>query len=519
VNTNELEDAIRAELRAEVRQAPAGAPTKAAVLQAVAGLPMDPGVHRLRHWSAPLLAAAAVVLLAVGLTVGARALTSSRPDHHNHPNQPINQQRITPPPPHEVQCSSAHGETLINGLQTSYTVTATGQRRYVFEYYCAGSDGHRTGSTLQVFKPVNGTLQFLAEPMRPELNNVVLSVTGGGQDGFQARDANLISSTLPYYGAVLADTYFLDGDDDNPSHLVITGGGTPVAQACRTTDLSVQVASAQQPVQHLVLQLTNRSKVVCALWGNPHYAPQIVGKQNVSYLLRGPAGGVTSAQSAPVILLQPGATAGASIGSSRPIGSCSVPTTYRITLPDGVDLGGQTFTQCDLVSYPLVPRASGVDTAEYSTVPQPSAPSPCGDGNELVLGFQSASTQSGDGAGRVLTAKLLSGPSCTFTGYPDVYARASSNNVVAIARLTPRGTLGGLAAATNTPPTVTLKVGQTASALVEWEAAAYSPTTTCNRNVRISVTLGGTTSTPNPAVSQVCDLTVHPWVAGTTGSQ
>jgi hypothetical protein len=519
VNTNELEDAIRAELRAEVRQAPAGAPTKAAVLQAVTGLPMDPGVRRLRHWTVPLLAAAAVVLVAVGLTVGARSLTSSRPGHPSRPNQPLNQQQqLTPPPPNGVTCSAARGETLVNGLQTSYTVSASGERRYVFEYYCAGSDGHRTGSSVQVFKLVNGRLQYLAETVRAALGNVVLSLSGGGEDGFRVRDANLISSILPFYGAVVDESYLIDGDDGNFSHLLITGGGSPVAQACRTTDLAVRVASAQQPTPHSVLQLTNRSKVECALWGNPHYTPQDAGKQLVSYLLRGPAGGVTSAPSAPVVLLQPGATAGASIGSNPSTGSCAA-TTYRITLPDGVDLGLHDLALCEIVSYPLVPRAGGDAAADYPTTVQPSQPSSCVDDNQLLLSANQASTQSGDGAGLVFTIKLLDGQPCTLSGYPTVRAVDSAGKAVQAASDTPRGTLGGLAAGSSKPPGLTLQKGQSVSAMVEWAAAAYTPTSHCSRDVRISLTFGATGFTPNPAIGQVCDLTVHPWVAGTTGSQ
>lgn len=778
MNTNELEDAIRAELRAEVRQAPSGVPIKAAVLQAVAELPApQQDVRQLRRWTVPLLAAAAVVLVAIGLTVGGRALTSSRP------TQPLNQQRITPPPPyglncadqgtdqtlvngaqtsylvsgtgerryvfeyycagadgsrlpssvqvfrrvagtlqfqqettndtivlsltgikngyHAVEafyflgdgtppevrdtsypasfngtrsagtevapgclqadltvrlstaqlpsphqvlqltnhstracavwgnprytpltatgqtgsqpvsyllhgpaggvntapsapvlilqagqqaaasigtsatagclpsarigivlpgqvdlgsqpfsacgiegyplvskpdgddsaddsrlpapkpgldpgCSSARGETLVNGLQTSYTVSASGQPRYVFEYYCAGSDGHRTGSSLQVFKLVDGRLQFLIQAMRPETNNVVISLSGGGEDGFQDREANLLTSQLPFYGSVSEGANQIDGDDGNPNHIEAIGGGGPsVAAACRTADLTVRLANAQQPAPHQVLQLTNRSKAVCALWGNPHYAPQDAGRQSVSYLLHGPAGGVTSAPSAPVILLQPGATAGASIGSNPSTGSCAA-TSFRITLPDGVDLGLHDLGLCQIVSYPLVPRAGGDDAADYPTTLQPAA---CADYGALALGWQPVSTQSGDGHGLLLTIELTEGAPCTVSGYPDIRAVDGSNATLAVARHTPRGFFGGLATGTTTPPTVTLHAGQTASALVEWAAAAYTPTSTCSRNGRILVTLAGKGSIYDSPISQLCDLEVHPFVAGNTGTE
>jgi hypothetical protein len=515
-----LEDAVRAELRSEARLTPAGAATKAGVLRAVQGLSMESDVRHLRRWVVPMLAAAAVVLVAVGLTVGARSLTSSRP-HHPNQNQPINQQRLTPPPPNGVTCSAARGETLVNGLQTTYTVSATGQRRYAFEYYCAGSDGHRTGSAVQVFRMVNGSLEFLVQAMRPETGTVVMSLSGGGEDGFRDREAyGLINSQLPFYGAVGDGATLIEGDDGDANGISITGGGGPsVAAVCRSTDLTVRVASAQLPIPHQVLQLTNHSKVGCALWGNPHYTlTDTAGQQPVSYQLRGPAGGVTTAPSAPVIVLQPGATAGASIGTKLRIGSCVTPTTARVTLPDGVDLGLQNLAQCDLVSYPLVLGADGDDSADYPTQPLPTGPASCVDSSQLQLGSHPVSTHSGDGVGLLLTIKLLGGPPCTLSGYPDVRAVDGSNNVLVTAAHIPNGVLGGLATGTTTPPTVTLKPGQTASAVVEWAAAAYTPTSICVPNSRISLTVGAGGATFQP-VSRLCDLVVHPFVAGDTGRQ
>src|SRR6185503_18851924 len=133
--------------------------------------------------------------------------------------------------------------------------------------------------------------------------------------------------------------------------------------ACTATELTVRLASAQLPTPHQVLQLTNRSKVGCLLWGHPHYTPVNADsgtrQQPVSYLLRGPAGGVTTAPSAPVIVLPPGATAGASIGSNSQAGACTPSAGARVTLPDGMDLGLQSIALCNIVSYPLVLRAGG----------------------------------------------------------------------------------------------------------------------------------------------------------------
>ncbi|HJQ03181.1 MAG TPA: DUF4232 domain-containing protein [Jatrophihabitans sp.] len=524
MNTNELEDAIRAELRAEVRQAPSGGPTKAAVLQATRELPAsEHGVRHLKRWTVPLLAAAVVVLVAVGLTVGGRVLNSSRPEHRN---QPANQQTITPPPPSHVACSVARGESLVNGLQTSYTVSATGERRYVFEYYCAGSDGHRTGSALQVFKMVDGRLLFLVQALRPGAGSVVMSLSGGGEDGFRDREADLMIAAQQhgFYGAVGDGAVEIDGDRGTPDGISVIGAGGPsIAQACISADLTVRLASAQQPTPHQVLQLTNSSNAPCALWGNPHYTPltadETTGRQPVSYLLRGPAGGVTTAPSAPVVVLNPGATAGASIvASSKPDG-CAETAAVRVVLPDGVALGEQPLRACNIVSYPLVLRAGGDDAADYPTVSQPTGPNACGDGSQLLLGSHPVSTQGGDGAGLVLSAKLVGGQPCTLTGYPGVFAVDSTNAILITAAHSPQGFFGGLTVGNSTPPTVTLTVGQTASALVEWQAAAYAPTSTCERNVRIKLVIGAVGATFNPTIGQVCDLVVHPIVPGDTGSQ
>lgn len=515
--TNQLEDAIRAELRAEVRWAPSGAATKASVLNSVAGVPMDSDVRPLRRWLVPMLAAAAVVLVAVGVTAAPRILASHRgapPAHHQ--SSVITPELPAPKPAGDPVCSAARGETLVDGARTTYHALNTGELRYVFEYYCAGSDGHRSGSSLQVFRMVNGTLRFDQEVMQSGSGNYVLSLTGGGEDAFLSR----LAIGLGPDGAKQ-----LPGVVEDEAFLVSTGEGSSagnVTDGCLSSDLTVRIASAQQPTPHLVLQLTNASKVDCALWGNPRYAPVngagVAGKQPVRYVLRGPAGGVSSAPSAPAILLEPGATASASIGTDRQTG-CTPSTAVRVTLANGIDLGLQNIGLCNIVSYPLVAGSGGDDSADYSTVPQPAGPTPCVDSGSLFFGSHPVSSQSGDAAGLVLTIKLLNGPPCTLSGYPDVRAVDSSYRLLVAAAHTPNGFFGGLPTGTTTPPTVTLTAGQTASALVEWAAAAYTPTSTCHRNGLISLTLGGAGATYGPTIGQLCDLVVHPIVAGDTGSQ
>ncbi|MEO6701620.1 MAG: DUF4232 domain-containing protein [Jatrophihabitantaceae bacterium] len=526
--TDEFEGAIRAELRSQAQQAPGSAATKLAVLAATEGLPMDEPGGGLRRWTVPLLAAAVVLMVAVGLTVSVRAL-----DGH-HGNRPANQPspsapKLPAPKPVDVSCSTARGETLVDGAQTSFTLSSNGERRYVFDYYCAGSDGHRGGSQLRVYRMVDGKLAF-DKPVGTGPGDFVLSLTGR-TDGFQARVADESPSTEPLVSGAIS-TVIYDVVHDG---IGVTGEGV---QACRAADLTVTLANASQPIPHLVLQLTNLTNTICALWGVPTYQPVDAAgqptEQPVRNLLRGPAGGVNLAASAPVIELRPGQTAGAAIGTDATTGS-SCPSTgdVKVSLLNGLGLGTVRFGTCNIVGYPLVPLASGDDAADYPTSPVPtsspsspaasspgsSQPNRCIDRNDLVISRHPVATGSGDGAGAVLTIKLLGARPCTITGYPVVRLVDSSGALLQLPAETPRGTLGGLAAATTSPPSITLTTGQSASVLVEWAAAAYTPTSHCVRNGRIGLTFGATTSTFGPAIGQLCDATVHPWVAGSTGSQ
>lgn len=188
-------------------------------------------------------------------------------------------------------------------------------------------------------------------------------------------------------------------------------------------------------------------------------------------------------------------------------------------MPDGIDLELQNLALCDIVSYPLVVQAAGDDTGDYPTARQPTDPSSCVDDNQMLLSEHPLATHGGDGAGMVLTFTLQGGPPCALSGYPNVRAVDSSGNLLITAATTPNDGLGGLSGGTTPPPTITLGLGQTASALVDWTIAAYTPTSRCYRNGRIALTFGATGTTYQPAIGQLCDLQVHPIVPGDAGSQ
>lgn len=509
-----LEHAIRDELRSQARSTPSGAATKLAVLQAIAGQPITAADRQLRRWTMPLLAAAAVVLVSIGLTVGARALNSSHDNKPAHRPTPTAPKLPAPKPAGDPVCSPARGETLVNGAQTSYRVSATGLTRYVFEYYCAGSDGHRSGSSVQVFDLVKGAYRFYRQSERSGADVFVLSLTGG-LDGYRSREATeFAASSLPS-GDISEVTYDVETGEGS-------GGGSAITPGCGSGELTVALASAQLPVPHPVLQLTNHSKLSCALWGVPRYVPLTAagtaGKQPVRSVLRGPAGGVDHAPAAPLIVLQPGATAGASIGADPASAGCQRSAAVRVSLPNGLALGTVDLAACNFVAYPLVQGGAGSDFASYPTTPLPAGPSKCADGGELELTDQQLTSQSGDALGMVLMVKLVRGPSCTVSGYPDVQIVSGSGRMLARPTGTPRGFFGGLATGSSSPPTVILRAGQTASALLEWQAAAYQPTSTCTGAGRVKLTFGFAGATFSPTISKFCDLTVHPFVAGSTGS-
>ncbi|HEV2885759.1 MAG TPA: DUF4232 domain-containing protein [Jatrophihabitans sp.] len=77
---DELDAAIREELRLQARRAPAAAPVRTRVLHATEALRLeDLPPQGLRAWVLPILAAAAVLLVALGLTAGSQLLRSDGP--------------------------------------------------------------------------------------------------------------------------------------------------------------------------------------------------------------------------------------------------------------------------------------------------------------------------------------------------------------------------------------------------------------------------------------------------------
>ena len=76
---DELDTAIRDELRTLARLAPPAGPVKAQVLLATRALPPDGSPRGLRAWVVPMLAAAVVLLVTAGVLAGPKLLRSDGP--------------------------------------------------------------------------------------------------------------------------------------------------------------------------------------------------------------------------------------------------------------------------------------------------------------------------------------------------------------------------------------------------------------------------------------------------------
>jgi uncharacterized protein DUF4232 len=356
MNVEELESIIRDELRRDASNAPSGRQLRTAVLDAVADLPM--AERPIRRWAVPLLVAAAVVALAVAATLLPRAFGKHSQPAHPKPSPAPS----LPAAPSSVNLHCAKGQQLVDGASTRYS-NAAGAVGYVYEYYCAAPDGSRSGSVVEVFRMVGGRLVYdqqltsTFETLRIGPPKYVISMTGAA-DAMRMRVYDTVTpSSLGPNGAGPAGDVFdmlFDVDADSGADV------TTVAGPCLATDLTVRTVQASEPTPHFVLRLTNHSGKACAVWGNPRYR-QVGGTKPVTQqsVLRGPAGGLANEPSAPPLLLQPGETASAAIGTDPSVtGGCGV-SDFTVALPNGVQLGSAHYSACSVVSYPLVRAENG----------------------------------------------------------------------------------------------------------------------------------------------------------------
>jgi hypothetical protein len=114
----------------------------------------------------------------------------------------------------------------------------------------------------------------------------------------------------------------------------------------------------------------------------------------------------------------------------------------------------------------------------------------------------------------VLLFRNVTGSTCKLYGYPGLDALSSTGHVLAHAKRTLHGFAGGASSVQN----VYVQPGRFASAVVEW--MNFNPVTSgpCTFSKYVAATPPNTSHTVRLTVSvSICDLQVHPTVAGTNG--
>jgi hypothetical protein len=137
---------------------------------------------------------------------------------------------------------------------------------------------------------------------------------------------------------------------------------------------------------------------------------------------------------------------------------------------------------------------------------------PCSS-NHLTVHHTATDGAAGHGS-FVLVFRNIGSHSCTLTGYPRVHALSERGHLMARAAHTLSGYSGGAQAV----QTVVIHPGHAASAVVEY--LFYNPVTlgNCLYSADISVWAPHRTHRfVQPVSVSVCDLQVHPVVAGTSG--
>lgn len=241
------------------------------------------------------------------------------------------------------------------------------------------------------------------------------------------------------------------------------------------------------------------------------------------------AGGMASAAAvvaAAVMLLPSGGhsklkvTAGAAASSSHSraaAGSSAGPQ-----IPAGPP---ETAPAVTATTAPTITTATTAPGATSASTAEPARTGPC---HSAQLGISEQALAPGQylhgAAGHsavVILFKNTSSAPCTLSGYPGAAGLDASGAQVTQASRTPSGFMGGLSAGSTTPPAVVLAPGEMASAMVEGTDNPVGGSTTCPALSGLLATAPNTRPSVHlPAAPGDCSgLSVHPVVAGTTGSQ
>ena len=168
-----------------------------------------------------------------------------------------------------------------------------------------------------------------------------------------------------------------------------------------------------------------------------------------------------------------------------------------------------------------VPPTSTTTAPTATTAPPPTTrpgPQPC-----TTAGLAIAAGEGGAGLGHWSLPILFRNTSpakCRLTGYPGVAGLDDTGRQTAQARRSPNGFSGGLGFENQTPPTVDLAPGETASALVEGTNVPQDSAPSCPQYAALLVTPPGETHSVKLAAGEngCSGLEVHPVLPGTSGS-
>lgn len=166
-----------------------------------------------------------------------------------------------------------------------------------------------------------------------------------------------------------------------------------------------------------------------------------------------------------------------------------------------------------------VPRPGStapISSSTSTTAPRipPGTPPAC---NAAQLTLSVHGIQGGAGHAAAVLLFRDRGTPCSLRGYPSVDGLAANGLVVVRARQTAAGYLGGIRSG-SAPPTVALKTGQTASALLEGLTGPTAGGAACPSYAALLVTPPHQTHSVRLQVSYtLCYPQVHPVLPGTTG--
>ena len=145
---------------------------------------------------------------------------------------------------------------------------------------------------------------------------------------------------------------------------------------------------------------------------------------------------------------------------------------------------------------------------------------------QIAVSVRDAGAAAGS-TGQVIGFVNVSKVACTLTGYPGVAGLDAQGRQVIQAQRQLMGMLGGLANLATTPPTLTLRPGQSASAMVEGTDNPVGTATSCTyypsllvtppdltRSMKVTQTLPGSSIPGFPGCS---GIRVDPVVPGITG--